>query len=107
MVWGSGEGYPKLGALSCLGPSFAVHESGIHFIWVVESLEDAEWGLAMLKTAKAPEVDAAMYVTKGSDKSLRKNGFGEIWNGLQVLSCQGNQLPYLVRGPYQNLLHPT
>jgi hypothetical protein len=21
--------------------------------------------------------------------------------------CHGNQLPYLVRGPYQNLLHPT
>jgi NAD(P)H-flavin reductase len=59
---------------------------GIHFIWVVKSLEDAEWGLAMLKTAKAPEVNAAVYVTKGSDKSLRENGFGEIWNGLHVLS---------------------
>jgi hypothetical protein len=22
-------------------------------------------------------------------------------------SCHGNQLPYLVGGPYQNLLHPT
>jgi hypothetical protein len=22
-------------------------------------------------------------------------------------TCHGNQLSYLVRGPYQNLLHPT
>lgn len=57
----------------------------IHFIWVVKSLKEAEWGLAMLKAAKAPEVDAAVYVTKGSDKSLRGNGFEEMWNGLKVL----------------------
>jgi NAD(P)H-flavin reductase len=58
----------------------------IHFIWVVKSLKDAEWGLAMLKTAKAPEVDAVVYITEGSDKSPCENGFGEIWNGSQVLN---------------------
>jgi NAD(P)H-flavin reductase len=58
----------------------------IHFIWVVKTLKDAEWGLAMLKTAKAPEIDAAVYITEGSEKSLCENGHGEIWNGLQVLS---------------------
>jgi NAD(P)H-flavin reductase len=57
----------------------------IHFIWVVKTLKDAEWGLAMLKTAKAPEIDAAVYITEGSEKSHCENGLGEIWNGLQVL----------------------
>jgi hypothetical protein len=26
--------------------------------------------------------------------------------GHSLDTCHGNQLPYLVRGPYQNLLHP-
>jgi hypothetical protein len=39
-------------------------------------------------------------------------GVGFTKNGSTVVGwsphpCHGNQLPYLVRGPYQNLLHPT
>jgi NAD(P)H-flavin reductase len=57
----------------------------IHFVWVVKSIQDAEWGLAMLKTAKAPEVDAVVYVTRGEDRNLCENGFEDMGNGLQVL----------------------
>jgi NAD(P)H-flavin reductase len=62
---------------------------GIHFIWVVKSLTDAEWGLAMLKTAKAPEIDAVVYVTKGSDKGLPEKSLDGMRNGLKVLSNGG------------------
>jgi NAD(P)H-flavin reductase len=58
----------------------------IHFVWAVRSVQDAEWGLAMLKTAKAPEVNAAVYITEESDKSLHETVVEETRNGLKVLS---------------------
>jgi NAD(P)H-flavin reductase len=57
----------------------------IHFTWFVKSIQDAEWGLAILMTAKAPKLDAAVYVTKESDLSLHEiGGVGEPRDGLKV-----------------------
>jgi NAD(P)H-flavin reductase len=56
----------------------------IHLVWFVKSIHDAEWGLAMLRTAKVPELNVTVYVTKKSDGIL--GNVGEQKSGLRLLS---------------------
>jgi NAD(P)H-flavin reductase len=44
----------------------------IRFVWFVKTVEEAEWGLEMLRAAVVPELDATVYVTKQSEVRFEK-----------------------------------
>jgi len=57
----------------------------IHFIWIVKSLQEAQWGIEMLETAKVPEIAVTIYITKEADIPSEKESAPDSSHGLKIL----------------------
>jgi len=62
--------------------------AGIHFVWFVQSVQDAAWGVELLQSANC-EIDARIYLTRDTDKSTLASGkaaLGELKSGIKILN---------------------